>query len=95
MLNYLFQLLPIVLAIIAAISCSYRYTQDRRKYDRWAMLLAVLSSILLIVAQTSWWATYILNNSLQGTELANFIWTAFNSLVMICLIMISRPWQRN
>ena len=93
MLLHFFQLLPIILAVIAGVSCSIRFARDRRKHDRWAMVLAVISSVLLIVAQTSWWATYVLDGNLLGTVFANNVWTVFNSLVMICLIMMAHPWR--
>jgi len=92
-LNHLFQLLPVVLAIVAAVSCAIRFAKDRRRYDKWAMLLGTLSSLLLIVAQTSWWTTYIITNSLQGTVFANTLWTVFNSTSMVTLILISQPWR--
>ena len=56
---------------------------------RLSMLLATVASILLIIAQTSWWTSYVLNNSLEGTEFANYIWAVFNSLTMIVFIIIS------
>lgn len=95
MINYFFQLSPVILAIIAAISCSYRFAKDRRKHDRLAMLLSVVSSLLLIVAQTSWWVTYAIEGNLLGTVFANNIWTVFNSLIMICLILFAQPWRKS
>jgi len=94
MLNYILQILPIGLAIIAVISCSIRFHKDRRKHDRLAMLLSVVSSILLIVAQTSWWVTYAIEGNLMGTVFANHVWTVFNSLIMVCLIMFAQPWRQ-
>ena len=93
MVNYFFQIVPIFLAVIASISCSIRFARDRRKQDRLAMLVAVVCSILMIVAQTSWWVTYAIEGNLLGTVFANNIWTIFNSLIMICLILIAHPWR--
>jgi len=92
-LHYFFQLLPVMLAIVAAIVCSVRFTRDRRRHDKLTMLLATVSSVLLIIAQTSWWTTYLISNSLQGTVFANTLWTVFNSTSMVTLILISQPWR--
>ena len=94
LLQHFFQILPIILACTAAVVCSIRYSSDRRKSDRTTMLLSVLSSVLLIVAQTSWWATYLIENSLQGTVFANYIWTVFNSLVMLTFIISANPLRK-
>lgn len=91
--QYFFELLPVVLAFVAAVSCSIRYHRDRRHHDRLAMALAILASLMLIAAQTSWWATVLYQHSLQGTEFSNFIWTAFNSLTMIIYIIMASPWR--
>jgi len=93
-LNYFFQLLPVILACIAAVACSMRFARDRRKHDRVAMFIAALSSVLLVIAQTSWWSSYILQGSLKGTEFANFLWTIFNTLTMVSFILIAQP-RRN
>ena len=93
MINYFFQILPIILAVIAIISCSYRFSKERRKYDRYAMLLSIISSFIMIIAQTSWWVTYAIEGNLMGTIFANNLWTIFNSLIMVCLILLAHPWR--
>jgi len=94
-LHHLFQILPIVLAFVAAISCSISFARDRRTQDKVGMVIACLSSVLLIVAQTSWWTTYLIEHSLQGTVFANTIWTVFNSTTMIAFILLAHPWRYN
>lgn len=93
-MRHLFEIIPIILACIAAVSCAMRVTKDRRKHDRWGMLLGSISAILLIIAQTSWWAGFVLAGSLQGTWWANAIWTVFNTLTMGTLILLSQPWRK-
>ncbi len=95
MLPYIFEILPIILAVIASISCAIRFSRDRRVHDRLAMLIAIISSILMIVAQTSWWVTYAIDGNLMGTTFANGVWTVFNSLSMLCLILFAQPWRTN
>ncbi len=93
-LKYIFELLPVMLAFAAAISCSVRFTVERRKDYRVAMIIAAVCAILLVVAQTSWWVSYAINGNLQGTVFANTIWTIFNSLTMVTFIMVSSPWRK-
>lgn len=93
MIPHIFELIPILLAIIAAFSCSYRFKYYRRTHDRIAMLISTITSLLLIIAQTSWWVSSILDGNLLGTTFANHIWVIFDSLAMICLIMYAQPWR--
>lgn len=92
MFNFI-EFIPIILAIIAAISCSYRFKHCRRSSDKISMFFATLAALLLIIAQTSWWVSYIIEGDLLGTKFANNIWTIFDSLIMICLIVYSQPWR--
>lgn len=93
MFAHVFQLFPIFLAVLAGISCSIRFARDRRKQDRSAMVVAIVCCILLIIAQISWWASYVLDGSLMGTIFANNLWAIFDGLIMICLIMLAHPWR--
>lgn len=93
LLQHIFELIPVLLAVIAAGSCATSYHRDRRKHTRTAMLLAIVASVLLIVAQASWWTTRLYTHSLQGTEFANAIWTIFNSLTMVVYILMASPWR--
>lgn len=57
------------------------------------MFMSTIAALLLIVAQTSWWVSYMIEGNLLGTNFANNIWAIFNSLSMICLIMYAAPWR--
>lgn len=89
-MRHIFELSPIILALIASFVCSLRYQRDRRKHDRVAMILATLACVTLLVAQSSWWATTLAGN-LVGTEFSNMLWTLFNNLVMLTFILIAWP----
>ncbi len=87
-----FRLVPIFLAVIAAILCARRFYSDRRKHDRMVMTLSVMCSIMLILAQTSWWSSSILEGSLKGAWFTNIIWNIYDALVAITFIVLShRP----
>lgn len=88
--SHLLELLPVFLALLAAVMCSARYKVVKNKADKAVLALGVASACLLIVAQTSWWGTYILTGDLKGTVWANHIWTLFNSLTMLAFIVFSR-----
>lgn len=90
LLNYIIEAVPVVLAVIAAFSCSHKFMLDRRRQYKQALLLGVVCSILLIIAQTSWIVSFLVNDSLTGTWFANSVWTFFNSLTMIAFILLSK-----
>lgn len=91
MLAYFFELLPVLLAMIAAVTCASRYSRERRRSDRVIMVLGVLCAVLLIFAQTSWWTSYVVQGHALGTQVANAAWTVFNCLVMVSFILSSLP----
>jgi hypothetical protein len=94
MWNHFFQLLPVFLACIASVTCARRFNTGRRKQDKLVMALATVCSLMLIIAQTSWWTTYIVDGNLLGTVFANTIWTIFNTLIMVTLIIVSDPFKK-
>lgn len=91
MLAHVFELSPVILAMVAAVTCADRYSRARRKCERAAMAIGVLCALLLIFAQTSWWTSYVIQGLGLATQIADAAWTAFNSLVMIAFILLSRP----
>lgn len=91
MFKHVFELLPVVLAIASAFSCGIGYKQDRRKSGRIARVLATVASLLLLVAQTSWWVSSTIQHDLSGTVVANAIWTIFNTLVCVVFLLMSWP----
>ena len=94
-MHHILEALPIVLAIYAAIICARQYVLDRRKHHRRVLLLGVLNSLILIVAQTSWYVTYVINGNLVGTWFADQLWTVFNSTTMIAYILLARGGSKN
>lgn len=90
-LDHIIELTPVALAIPAVILCARKYMVARRNRDRIVLALAVICSLLMIFAQTSWWATYVIHGDLLGTTLANVIWTAFNCATMTVFIIMGWP----
>lgn len=82
--------IPIVLAVATIILASLRISYLRRKTDIIAMVLSMIASMLLIIAQLSWWTSALAGNFI-GTQIADNIWLIFNSLVMIIFIIYSAP----
>lgn len=91
----IFESVPILLACYSAVTCAKHYITDRRKHTRRVLLLGTICSLLLIIAQTSWYVTYVINGSLLGTWFANQIWTIFNSLTMLTFILLAHGSRRN
>lgn len=91
MIELIFDLIPIALAIIAIILISKKYDVVRRRKDKVVLFLSVIAASIMILAQLSWWSTYVLKSELFDYGIANMLWTAFNSLVMVIFIIISYP----
>lgn len=91
----LFELFPIVLAVIAIITSSIMYGRVRRKSDKIRSILSILCSILLILAQSSWYTAAVVMGKLEDTWFANQIWTIFNTLVMVLIITQSLPRRKD
>lgn len=90
-MRIIFELIPVVLAIISAIVCGHSYRRDRRRRGRMALLVATVCSVLLVIAQLSWWTSYIVQGLSLGTEFADVLWTMFNNLVMVSYIILAWP----
>lgn len=85
------ELLPIALAIVAIFSASLMFKNTRRKHDRIRCIVGIVAAIVMIVAQTSWFTTYVLMGNLEDTSFANALWTIFNTLSMILVILQTIP----
>ena len=91
MFQYVFEALPVLLAIVSAVFCSIKYTQERRHRDRLGLIGAVIASILLTIAQTSWWVAALIEKRLEDAIFANCVWTVFNTIVMLVFINMGAP----
>ena len=91
MFQHAFEALPVLLAIFAAVFCSRRYSQERRHRDKVGLIGAVIASILLAIAQTSWWAASLVEKRLEDTIFANYVWTVFNTIVMLIFMNMGLP----
>jgi hypothetical protein len=86
-----FEFAPVVIAFAAAILCALKYGNTRRKQEKVVCALGVICAVLLMFAQTSWWATYRLEGLGYGTDLANHVWTIFNILTMTAFVILGWP----
>lgn len=83
-MRLLFEALPIFLAMFALILSFRRALMTDKGQVRVACLLGALCSVLLLIAQTSW-AWSVSQGDLTGTDLANCVWTIYNSVVMAAI----------
>jgi phosphatidylserine synthase len=72
MFQYAFQGIPLVLALVAILACVFRYRSEDRTVVRLQMVLHIVAAVLLVVAQSSWWRSYLIEGSLLGTVFANY-----------------------
>lgn len=89
-LNLLIEFVPVILAIIAIPSLVSTINYGRKKS---VVFPAIISCVLLIVAQTGWTQALLTHNSIAMT-LFDKIWTVFNSLVMITFIIWSKQTRK-
>ena len=78
-----FEAVPIFAALVAIIVCGKRAILTSCPRVRTVSLMAVASAVLMIAAQVSWSWTLFIKGDVLGTELANVMWTVFNTLVMV------------
>lgn len=95
MYSPLIELIPVVLGVLAVYFAAGKLVSSRRKTDTIATVLSISSAIIMIAAQSSWYTSAIVENDLEGTWFANQLWTLFNSLSMIIIIMYSYPRKKN
>ena len=88
-ISVVLELVPVALALVAIAVCSRRLFSDRRKANKRTLIMAIIASSLLVVAQLSWWKLFAIDNKLQDTVWVNAVWTAFNSLVMLTFIRMA------
>ena len=81
-MKYLFESLPLALAVMAIIAGLSRYATVGTRNGRIVLLWMVVNAALMLVAQASWWHTALVLNSQEGEMWANVLWTIFNSSVM-------------
>ena len=90
MLNAIIEAVPVILAIISVFFILKKLRERRGAGNNSQLYLALVASLLLIIAQTSW-QTLVTMGRIEDTTWANQIWTLFNSLVMISYIIRYRP----
>lgn len=85
----IFEAIPLLLAVIAIFSCVESALRTRRAHDRTVFILMTICASLMIGAQSSWTYT-MLQGNLLGTDMANVLWSLFNSATMFTFWMSSR-----
>jgi len=90
MTRFWFELAPVFLAVGAAALCAVRASIEAGRL-RWFFTIATVSCVLLILAQTSWWSVLVFELKevvpYVDDDIANMVWTLFNTLTMIAFII--------
>lgn len=98
MLRALLELGPIVIAVVATLTSSLNYIRANRagkNYTRMIAMLSMVSCIMMIVAQSSWYVLVVVMNSLEDSVYSNYLWTVFNCLIMVLIILINKLNREN
>lgn len=88
-LRVLFEAIPVVFAVVAIFLCSNRVITTRRAHDRYVFTGMIVCAALLICAQSSWTYT-VLHGLTVGTDVADVLWTIFNTATMTVFILATR-----
>lgn len=98
MFRALLELGPIVIAVFATLTSSQNYIRANKagkRYTRMIAILSMVSCIMMIVAQSSWYVLVVVMNSLEDSVYSNYLWTVFNCLIMILIILINKVNKEN
>ncbi len=85
----IYESLPLVAAMLCSMASVYRLAHTQCPRTRWAMAVALLCSVLMMVAQSSWAQTLIVNQGSVGSTLNNFVWTTEDTLSMLLFTFIA------
>lgn len=94
MYNTIIEFIPIGLSMVAIYFASGNHDQFHTTREKVVNVLGVIAAIILVVAQSSWYVSAVIEGNLKGTWFANQLWTIFNSLVMIMIIITTFPWDK-
>jgi|LakMenEpi03Aug12_release.lakeMendotaPanAssembly.Ray.scaffolds.fasta_scaffold508818_3 hypothetical protein len=98
MFRAILELGPIVIAVFATLTASFNYIRANKagkRYTRMIAMLSMISCIMMIVAQSSWYVLVVVMNSLEDSVYSNYLWTVFNCLIMILIILINKVNTEN
>ena len=94
-MRYVLESLPMMLAILVFMASILRFGIATTYEGRIALVWTGVNAALLMLAQASWWKSYLIDSDLIGTDWSNHLWTVFNTSVMsLCLYMLLVPFRK-
>lgn len=93
MVRAILELGPIVIAVFTTLAASINFSRASRNNNssvRLISILSMISALMLIVAQSSWYVLVVIMNRLEDSVYSNYLWTAFNCLIMLLLILVNK-----
>ena len=90
-LQTIFEFIPVTLAVVAIMMCGNHFKCHRRRFDKIKVIVSIVAALLLIITQTSWYFTAIIGQKLEDNVPVNYLWTIFNSLAMLLIILHAYP----
>lgn len=90
MLRAILELSPIIFAVIAILVIGSNFKHKHSNGEGVVSILSLVCAFLLIFAQSSWYVLAVVMDSLQDTLMSNIVWTIFNILTMVLLIVVNK-----
>lgn len=88
-------MIPLIIGGIALVVSIHAYPKIRRRIDRIWVIIAVINTMIMLVAQMSWFVAANVLHSLQDTSFANYLWTVFNTISMVLVLLFVLTRNRN
>ena len=90
----LFELSPVIMAIVAIVASGRAYQYARPGRDRVIVLMSIVASALLIMAQTALFISTFVTNKPE-TTFSYLTWAVFNNLTMLMILLYVVPRSKN
>ena len=84
-LSHIPELIPVGLAMVAMFASIHTLNKRHTSIRKVQLILGILASLLLVVAQLSWFSTLMYSLHATDSSIIDGVWSIFNSLVMLLI----------
>lgn len=82
-LSHIPELIPVGLAMVAMFASIRALNKRHTSIRKVQLILGIVASLLLVVAQLSWFSTLMYSLHAIDSSIIDKVWSIFNSLVML------------
>jgi hypothetical protein len=86
---YILEIFPVLLALISAYTCAGALKRARRGRDKIVYAMGILSTLLLLIGQSTWWYTTLVANTDTIANVRDYVWVAFDIVVTTAFILLT------